>query len=231
MGINHVFDDNGIYIRNLANNGEKLGVGQYRFPHNFELVGKTLVIKADGKEYTLAFECRKNVLFNGVKLCYECEKLEHGMYGVRFGYNFAAIDMENDQAVIALEDGSVAAGGMNGAEAPKFAGDGMVGTNVRWILGVNRYIRQEFVAADKVKSAWTPSLDRVQENEYKAIKLRDSFFFVVSKSGDCKNADVPFFTRRVVLLEDYERCMCTGAIFGEGFEPITVCGYARFEDQ
>lgn len=37
MSINYVFDDNGVYIRNLANNAEHLGIGQYKFPTTMSL--------------------------------------------------------------------------------------------------------------------------------------------------------------------------------------------------
>lgn len=231
MSINYVFDDNGVYIRNLANNAEQLGIGQYRFPHNYELVGKDFTVEAEGKEYVISFKCRKKAEFNGEKCEYECEKLNKDLYFVQLGLNSAVLDLENGQA--ALITGSKVICGVvkgNGAIAPVCAGDDMVETKVRWIFGCGRYITQEFVSADTVRTSWSPRDEKTDDNAYKAVKFRDSFYLVVAESGDLKNVCAPFFTERVILLEDYERCMTVGCVTGRGFDPIVVSGYAKFVD-
>ena len=45
-----------------------------------------------------------------------------------------------------------------------------------------------------------------------------------------KNVCAPFFTDHVILLQDYDRCMAFGCVFGKGFDPIMVTGYAKFID-
>ena len=40
----------------------------------------------------------------------------------------------------------------------------------------------------------------------------------------------PKGTNRIVTLQDYERMMLVGCVFGEGFEPVEITGYAKFLD-
>ncbi len=231
MSINYVFDDNGIYIRNLANNAEQLGIGQYRFPHNYELVGKTFVITAGEEEHTITFNCRKGAELDGVKCGYECEKLNKDLYFVQLGLDSAVLDIENGQSALIIDDRLIC-GVIKGIgeKAPAFAGDDMVETKVRWIFGCGRYVNQEFISADAVRTAWAPRDEKTADNAYKAVKFRDTFYLVIAESGDLKNVCAPFFTRRVILLEDYERCMTVGCVKGDGFDPIVVSGYAKFID-
>ena len=228
MSINYVFDDNGIYIRNLANNGDELGIAQYRFPHNYELIGKEFKVAGN----TITIKCRFFAEVNGAECKYECEKLEKDMYFVQLGLDCAVLDLEKGQAALVL-GGEVIVGAIEGigTEAPAFAGDEMVETDVLWIMGCGRYIEQEFISADTVRTAWAPRDEKKADNSYKAVKFRNSFYFVVAESGDLKNVCAPFFTRRVALLEDYERCMAVGSVMGEGFDPIVVSAYANFRDQ
>ena len=36
---NYTFDPNGVYIKNLANSADELGIRAYCFPDNYELAG------------------------------------------------------------------------------------------------------------------------------------------------------------------------------------------------
>ncbi len=54
--MNYVYDDGGVYIKNLANRGEKYGISQYRFAHNYELEGGDFTISAGDKKHKLAFK-------------------------------------------------------------------------------------------------------------------------------------------------------------------------------
>lgn len=227
---NYVFDEGGVYIKTMANNAEKYGIGQYRYPLNYELVGKEICAAAGGKEYTLDFKCKVNVLFNGSLVEYECIKCAPGLYFVRFGFDVAVIDM-NNSAVTLIVEGEYALASMKGAEGAKAhtpAGDEMVGTNVRWVLGCGRYVNQEFVSADKIKASWAPRDEKVAENSYKAVKIGGPYYLVDMKTDVLKNVCAPFFTDHVIMVQDYDRCMAFGCVFGKGFDPIMITAYAKF---
>ena len=90
--MNYVYDDGGVYVKNLANCAEQYGIAQYRFAHNFELAGKDFDISAGEKKYELSFKCKTNLVFDGKEYAYECLKLEKDLYFVLFGLNVAVID-------------------------------------------------------------------------------------------------------------------------------------------
>ena len=229
---NYVYDDGGVYIKTMANTAEQYGIGQYRYPHNYELVDREIVAVADGKEYSLDFKCKVNVLFNGKLVEYECIKCAPELYFVRFGFDVAVIDLKNS-AVTLIVEGEYIMGTIKGAEkaeAHAWAGDEMVGTKVRWVLGCGRYVNQEFVSADKINASWAPRDEKVAENPYKAVKIDGPYYLVDMKSDILKNVCAPFFTDHVIMLQDYDRCMAFGCVFGKGFDPIMITGYAKFLD-
>lgn len=239
----------GIYIPNLANDAKQYGIGEYRFAHNYEFVGRTFKIAADGKEYTLHFCCQKNVEFNGEKTCWECEKLTNRMYFVRFGDNCAAIDLDRGLATLVL-DGAPVCGVIDGfapEEKQALCTDDMVGTFVRWTFGVNRFVNQDYCAPGKIRSAWArntvhigggrsfrdgwaPKEEEYAEEDAVEIKLGGPYFLVIVDAkmpqgeGYCAPADV----KKLVLLQDYDRCMTVGCAFGAEGGPIMMAGYATF---
>ncbi len=224
---NYTYVDGGVFIKSKANMAEQYGIGQYRYPHNYELAGQTVTAYADGKEYVLDFQCKKNVLFNGAKVEYECIKCAPQLYFVRIGFDVAVIDFKNS-AVTLIVEGEYVLAAMKDGTAHTCAGDEMVGTNVRWTLGCSRHLYQEFVSEDKIKAAWSPKECKVAENAYKAVKIGGPYYLVDMKSDILKDVCAPFFTDHVILVEDYDRCMCFGVVFGKGFDPIMVTGYAKF---
>ena len=50
------------------------------------------------------------------------------------------------------------------------------------------------------------------------------------KSDLLEKVCAPFFTDHVVLLQDYDRCMAFGCVFGKGIDSIMVTGCAIFID-
>lgn len=238
---NFTFDDNGVYIKNLANNADKYGVAAYRFPHCYELVGKEFTMAAADKEYTIKFKCKTCAELDGKECKYELIKQETGMYFVLLGCTAGVLDLVTGQAALVL-NGKIVPGYLKGigTEAPVYDAEGMVETKVDWVFGVGRYLNQDFFSADTLKATW--SLDglkvedhytavlgpKTKENAYEAVRFRDSFWFVNSDNQLAKNACVPATADKVILLEDFERCMACGVILGKGFDPITVTGYARF---
>ena len=243
---NYTFDPNGVYIKNLANSADELGIRAYCFPDNYELAGKAYTLVCGDEEYTLAWPAPRHASFNGTFCEGYVIKPEADIYFALLGSVCAVLDFSNGQAALVIGD-EVLPGVIKGmgAEAPAFAGDEMVETDVDWVMGVGRYLNQKFVSAEKLISCWSPNAGQAQgsgykpvdpaskeqENVYRAVKFRDSFYLVAQDHQDCKEVCAPFATRKVVLLEDFERCMASGAVMGKGFDPLVVTGYARFAGQ
>ena len=227
---NYTYDAGGVYITNKANMAEQYGIGQYRYPLNYELAGRSFTLEAEGKEYTVEFFCRCNAAINGKKAEYEALKCAPGLYFARIGFDVAVIDLKGKAATLIL-DGEIVKAVFKGAEDAvrhTCAGDEMVDTNVRWVLGCGRYLNQKFVSADKIEASWSPKDGTIYENPYRAVKIGAPWFLVDMKSDVLKDVCAPFFTDHVILLEDYDRCMAFGVVFGKGFDPIMLTGYAKF---
>lgn len=235
--MNYIYDDGGVYIKNLANCGEKHGIGQYRFPHNYELAGKDFTVAAGDNEYKLAFKSKQNVVFEGKEYDYECLKLELNTYFVRFGLNVAVVDLEMRLVTLILGDEYIH--GAIGDPDPKCkrdgsrpshgcAGEDMVGTNVAWILGCGRFTTQDFLEAGKCRVAWSPREKEPCEQPCKATRIKGPVYLVDIKGRVHQGVCAPFFTNRVIMLQDYDHMMTVGCVMGQGFDPIMVSGYAKF---
>jgi hypothetical protein len=242
----------GVYIPNLANDG-KYGIGQYRFPRNYELNGKSFTIEADGKTYDLAFTCRERAQLDGKACDYESLKLEKDTYFVRLGQDIAVINVEQCLATLILGDTFVygAFKGPDGklpAARHARAGDDMTDTKIRWVLGPNKYVNQEYIGGAKVRTAWSKNtvmigngMKSFRDNweaaaedyddlPYTAVKITEPMYLVEIKGGVREGVCAPKGTNRIVTLQDYERMMLVGCVFGEGFEPVMITGYAKFLD-
>ncbi len=235
--MNYVYDDGGVYIKNLANSGEKYGIGQYRFAHNHELAGKDFSIAAADKEYKLAFKCKRNAVFEGKECAYECLKLERNTYFVRFGLNFAVVDLEQCLITLVLGDdyiyGTIGCPDQNRETGSSkachgSAGDEMVGTNVAWILGCGRFTAQDFYEAGKCRVAWSPRENEPYEQPCMATRIKGPIYLVDIKGRVHQGVCAPFFTNRVIMLQDYDHMMTVGCVMGQGFDPIMISGYAKF---
>lgn len=241
----------GVYIPNLANYAEQYGIGQYRFAHNYELAGKELVIDAEGKEYTLSFSCRKEAVFNGKKCEWEAEKLSAALYFVRFGSNCGAFCLYGGKAVLCLKGRKTpicgTLRGYEDAQAPESAGGDMVGTKVRWIFGVNRYVNHDHYAKTKLRAAWSRNTvntgsgktfrdgwealpEDYNVEEVKAVKVGGPFYLVDISAKVPEGVCAPAGMNRLVLLEDYDHMLTVGCAFGADMEPIMMAGYAKFLD-
>lgn len=226
---NYTYVDGGVFIKSKANNAEQYGIGQYRYPLNYELNGQTIVVEAD-KEYKIEFLCKKNVAFDGNVTEYECIKCAPQLYFVRMGFDVAVIDLERN-AVTLIVEGNIVCGTIKGAEgavAHTCPGDEMVGTKVRWVYGCDRYLNQEFASETIIKAAWSPRDEKIAENAYRAVKIGGPYYLVDMKSDILKDVCAPFFTDHVIMVQDYERCMAFGCVFGKGFDPIMTTAYAKF---
>lgn len=235
--MNYVYDDGGVYIKNLANFGEKYGIGQYRFPHNYELAGKDFAISAGEKEYRLDFKSKNNIVFEGKEYSYECLKLALNTYFVLFGLNVAVVDLEWCLMTLILGDEYVY--GKIGHPDPKHgngssqachgsAGDDMVGTHVAWILGCGRFTTQDFYEEGKCRVAWSPRENEPLEQPCTSTRIGGPIYLVDIKGRVRQGVCAPFFTNRVIMLQDYDHMMTVGCVMGRGFDPIMISGYAKF---
>lgn len=237
--MNYVYDDGGVYIKNLANCGEKHGVSQYRFARNYELEGRDFIITAGAREYRLAFRSKQNVEFEGRGYACECLKLELSTYFVCFGLNVAVVDLEQRLITLILGDeyihgaiGCSVERDKAGSSQPSHdcAGDDMVGTNVAWILGCGRFTTQDFFEAGRCRVAWSPRENEPFEQPCKATRIKSPIYLVDIRGRVHQGVCAPFFTDRVIMLQDYDHMMTAGCIIGKGFDPIMISGYARFLD-
>ena len=221
---NMIFDDNGVYINNLANNGDHYGIGQYAFPQNFELAGKT--VKLGGHQ--IVFNCGKGLEYDGQKFAYKCQKLEKDLYFVNFSLCGLVVDTKTGVATLITGD-ELVSGPMDGSEGAGHAcsGDEMIGTEVAWVLGCGRFTTQKYTEPGKCVVGWSPREAAEQEMECCSLKVRDSFYLVDIKGEVLRACCVPFFTNRVIMLQDYERMMCVGVALGKGIDPVSFAGYAQ----
>jgi hypothetical protein len=235
--MNYVYDHGGVYIKNLANRAEKYGISQYRFPHNYELAGRDFTVTAGDKIHKLGFKCEKNVVFEDKEYAYECLKLELNTYFICFGLNVAVVDPEQCLVTLILGDeyihGNIEYADQkckcDGSHAIHgCAGDDMVGTNVAWILGCGRFTAQDFYEVGKCRVAWSPRENEPYEQPCKATRIKGPVYLVDIKGRVRRGVCAPFFTGRVIMLQDYDHMMTVGCVMGKGFDPIMVSGYAKF---
>jgi hypothetical protein len=231
--MNYVYDDSGVHIKNMANTAVGYGISQYRFAHCYELAGQEFSIAADEKVITLAFkDCGKAAL-DGQEADYECLKLEKDTYFIRIGLNFAVLDLEQSLVTLIRGDtyvyGVLASPDHQRRELHHPTAD-MVGTRVRWILGCDRYVDHDYFEEGKVRAAWSPRDAKSDIRPCKATKIKGPIYLADIAGRVPRNVCAPFFTNRVLLLQDYDRMMLVGCILGTGFDPIMISGYAQFPD-
>jgi hypothetical protein len=229
---NYSFDKNGVYIGNLSNNGEKYGITQYRFSHNYELAKKEFVLSDGATKHTLTFKCKKLAAIDGVECQYESLKLEKKTYLVRLGFNVAVVDLR--QGLITLIMGKeYFYGKIEGADIPEGAahidaGDEMLETNVAWHLGCNRFVWHEFIEKGSVRVRWSPNPESKNDLPCKATKINYPIFLVDIEGYGPFYSDAPKLLERCIFLQDYDHMMTVGVIFAGGEIPMMVSGFAKF---
>ena len=224
---------------NIANDGSKYGVSQYRFAHNYDLRDKSFTIIYDARKYTLSFKGRDTISFDDGKggeidAC-ECLKIEAETYFIRFGSNYAVFDLEAGAATLALAGehvvGSIEAPGVPAAAAGALHGysDEMTGTGVRWMLGCFRFTDHIYFCADKARASWSPKEKDFKDYDAKYIKIKEGIFLVdvtgVVPGGAC----APEGCDHVIMLQDYEHMMFVGCVTSKS-GPVMISGYGEFPD-
>ncbi len=232
----YTYDPDGVHIANLANKGEKYGITQYRFPHNYELAKRSFTITDGVGEHEIVFEDRRKAFLDGRECEYESLKLQVGTYLVRLGYDAAVFDLRRNLVTLTrgLEKDWFR-GRIKGAEVPEGAahtdaGDAMVGTNVAWYLGSERFVWHEFLDEKTVRVKWTPNVDSKLDLPYTALKINEPIYLVDVRGYGPYYSDVPATLERCLFLQDYDHMMTVGLIYCAGELPMMVSGYAKFMD-
>ncbi len=233
---NYTFDKDGVYIRNLANMGEKYGIAQYRFPHNYELAKKTFTVTDGTEEHVIAFEDKRKAFVDGRECEYEALKLQVKTYFVRLGYDAAVVDLQQNLVTLirGLEK-DYFSGRIEGAEVPEGAahadaGDAMAGTNVAWYLGGDRYVWHEFLDDKTVRVRWSPNPSSKCDQAYKATAINPPMYLLDIWGYGPFYSDVPATLERCVFLQDYDHMMTVGLVYCGGELPVMVSGYAKWMD-
>jgi len=229
---NYIFDDNGVYIKNLSNTAEQYGIGQYRFPHSYELAGADFIIESRGTEHRLNFTRKDFMELDGKEFPYEALKITPDVYFARIGFYSAVVDTE--QNLITLITGpSYFFGkikGTDGAASHEDAPDDLTGTEVSWVLGCDRFVSHEFTEAGKVRVRWSPITEAYNDNPCRITKIKDALYIADITGKTQYHVHAPVYTGRFIAIQDYERMMTVGYVTGGGMEPVMFSGYGKFPE-
>jgi hypothetical protein len=109
----------------------------------------------------------------------------------------------------------------------------------------NRYVDHEYFAKGKVRRAWSkntvmagnrktfrdgwePHAGGLRRGGHQAVHFGGPFYVVDIAAKIPEGCCAPAGVKRIVLLEDYDRCMTVGCAFGPAIDPIMLAGYAKF---
>jgi len=231
---NYEFDKGGVYIKDLSNTADHHGIGQYRFPLNYELVGKEFTIWEGDRSHRLSFIRKDYMELDGNGNDFESLKIEATTYFVRIGFNVAVVDL--GQGLITLIQGDTYFHGkienFVNAGSPESAGhteapDDMIGTSVAWVLGFERYVVHEFIEKGECRISWSP-LDTAKKNHpCKTVKIKEPIYLVDIRGIVPYHVCADVLTTRFIALQDYEHMMTVGCLMGRGISPTMISGYAR----
>ena len=222
---------------NFANDGSKYGIDQYRFARNYDLKDKSFDISSESGKYTLAFVGRDKVAFDDgkAKREYDCEclKIEAETYFIRFGADFAVLEMDACAATLILPQGYVfgtieGAGSMPSGALHGFT-DEMVGTGVRWMLGCYKYADHIYLGSGKCRVAWSPKENDFKEYDAKYVKIKEGIYLVDIAGAAPGGLCAPEGCDRVIMLEDFEHTMLVGCVNCKSGN-MMISGYGEFPE-
>ena len=218
---------------NKTHNGANYGMTQYRWALDFELAGRTFVLRSETAAYRLAFQDKEFIDCDGVLSQYEALKLDSDLHAVFFGETIttAVLDLARGTAVISTG----AAGqydfcrieGFDGsAELPSYTED-MTGTHVRWYFGCERYMEQEYLADGKCRCVWSPRADRPRTAPASYVKLSDGKYLVELNRCSPLHTDMPQGFSKIVLVQDWVHLLTVGCIYSPVLNEFRlISGYA-----
>ena len=91
-----------------------------------------------------------------------------------------------------------------------------------------RFTAQDFHEAGKCRVAWSPRDKEPFEQPCKATRIKGPIYLIDIKGSVHQGVCAPFFTNRVIMLQDYDHMMTVGCVMGQGFDPLMISGYAKF---
>ena len=231
---NYKIEENGVFIKNLANTADQYGITQYRLPLNYELLGKEFTISDGESKHHLHFIRKDYMELDGKGCFYESLKIETTSFFVRLGYNIAVVDLAQNLITLIIGDeyfyGAIDNMDQAGA-AHVDAPDDMVGTSISWVLGAGRYVVHEFLERAMCRVSWSPLDAAKNDHPCKVTKIRGPLYLVDVKGFVPYHTCAPIMTNRYIALQDYERMFTVGCVMGRGSEPFLISGYARFLDE
>lgn len=223
--------------------GLKYGIGQYRYPHSFQLTGAAVSGRTEeGRSVRLEFLDRTRLVIDRgdgepVVSVYECLPVARGVFFVslEIGALFAVIDLEAGQLVLIDVDAEthLTASLDGSATVPVRVSDEMAGTAVAWVVGDGKEVRQRFRPDGRVHQGWSPRFDRSHECEVTAFDLGRGLFVVDVAGFAGPGLHVPQGLGRLVMVQDYARMTAVGAVVATTFNDRVLLGaYGRFlEDE
>ncbi|MCL2124512.1 MAG: hypothetical protein FWH33_00800 [Oscillospiraceae bacterium] len=220
---------------NHANNGAKYGIDQYRFAHNYDFKDKTLAIASDAIKHSFRFAGKNKLEYDAGKgsesFDYECLKLDVDTYFVRFGTNVAVFEMTGGVGALVLADGFVfgavdQAGQAQSGAIPCLT-DEMTDTAVTWVLGCDKFFSRIYAEAGLCRAAWAPAKADFAEYPAKCVKIKEGMFLTDVTEPIPDGSCAPAGSDRIIALEDYERMMLVGCVFGKN-PPLMISGYGEF---
>ena len=222
---------------NLANDGAKYGIDQYRFAQNYDLKSKSFNINANGSKYSITFEgCGKLTFVSPEETTnyeYECLKVEDDTYFVSFGANVAVLEMTYGLATLVLGKenvfGVIETAGKPASGQLHALTDEMTGTAVCWMMGCNKYANHIYFDNDKCRAAWSPNGDNFTVNPTVYIKIKDGIYLVKVEGAIPDNIGAPPGSNCFISLQDYDHMMFVGCIQSEKAHE-TVSGYGEFPE-
>lgn len=227
---------------NMANNGIKYGVSQYRFPLSYQFRGQKInLTDSVGTKYVLNFIDKENITFtNGNSApelsTYECLKADDETYFVSFGLilRIAVIDLANGTAVLMGEKETdnifcKITDFPYGAKSIPGYTDEMTGTAVRWVLGCNRYVNQIYCSGSACRCAWSPRDDKYRDAPTTFIKIKNGVYLCDVWANPPIGVDMPQGFGRLIMLQDFEHMMLVGCAFAPYFkERFLISAYGSF---
>ena len=222
---------------NLANDGAKYGVDQYRFAHNYDLKSKSFDIKSDNSKYSITFKGNEKLTFispSGEETVgYECLKIEDDTYFIDFGTNVAVLELSKGLATLLLDSetifGVIEMPNKSSAVEPHAFTDEMTGTAVCWMMGCNKYVNHIYYAGDKCRAAWSPDGESFAVCSSKYIKIKDGIYLVKVEGTIPSGAAAPSGESSFIALQDYDHMMFVGCIKSKN-SSIIVSGYGEFPE-
>ena len=197
----------------IVNDGAAHGIGQYRFPHNYELAGRSFDFEArEEKKFLFFMDCRR-LSFNGAEYEYECHKIENNIYFVRYGLDAIVLDTAANRFFLLDEAEGCA---------------DMSGTDIVWNYGFGRSLRRRHGEGSACEYMWSYG-DGFAATEIRSRHIRDGVYFVDFECRIPAELNPDGGVCRVIMLEDYERLMFTGCIIC-GEKVIMTGGYAAFPE-